>query len=128
SVVALAAAVALTVWHSRWLRGWVRVTLSKHLFQHRYDYRAEWLRFTETMGRAGASAAPLRERIVQAAADITDSPGGLLLTPREEGGLGLGARWQWPGVEVPAEALGAQGPRCFEDSQVLVDPADRRSG
>jgi putative PEP-CTERM system histidine kinase len=128
SVVALAAAVALTVWHSRWLRGWVRVTLSKHLFQHRYDYRAEWLRFTETMGRAGASAAPLRERIVQAAADITDSPGGLLLTPREEGGLGLGARWQWPGVEVPAEALGAQGQRFFEDSQFIVDLDDLRSG
>src|SRR5690606_14330842 len=128
SVVALAAAVALTVWHSRWLRGWLRVTLSKHLFQHRYDYRAEWLRFTETMGRAGASAAPLRERIVQAAADITDSPGGLLLTPREEGGLGLDARWQWPGVDVPAEALGVQGQRFFEDSHFILDLDDMRSG
>ena len=128
SFVALAGAVALTVLPSRRLRGWLRVTLSKHLFQHRYDYRAEWLRFTETMGRAGPSAAPLRERIVQAVADITDSPGGLLLTPREEGGLGLDARWQWPGIEVPAEAVGAQGQRFFEDSQFILDLDDIRSG
>ena len=72
--VALAGAVALTVLPSRRLRGWLRVTLAKHLFQHRYDYRAEWLRFTDTMGRAGADAAPLRERVVKALADITDSP------------------------------------------------------
>ena len=26
--------------------------LTKHLFEHRYDYRNEWLRFAETVGRA----------------------------------------------------------------------------
>jgi putative PEP-CTERM system histidine kinase len=124
--VALAGAVALVVLPSKKLRGWLRVTLSKHLFQHRYDYRAEWLRFTETMGRAGPSAAPLRERIVQAVADITDSPSGLLLTPREEGGLGLAARWQWPAIEVPAEAIAASGARFFEGSQYILDLDDLR--
>ena len=29
----------------------------KHLFQHRYDYRAEWLRFTDTLGGRGDAAA-----------------------------------------------------------------------
>jgi putative PEP-CTERM system histidine kinase len=128
SFVALAGAVALTVLPSRRLRGWMRVTVSKHLFQHRYDYRAEWLRFTDTMGRAGATAAPLRERIVQAVADITDSPGGMLLAPREEGGMALEARWQWPEVEVPAEALTAPAMRFFEESQFIVDLDDLRAG
>lgn len=124
--IVLAGAIALTVLPSRRLRGWLRVTLAKHLFQHRYDYRAEWLRFTDTMGRAGPAAPPLRERIVQAVADITDSPKGVLLTPREEGGLALSARWQWPDVEVPAEALSAQAMRFFEDNQFILDLDDVR--
>jgi putative PEP-CTERM system histidine kinase len=126
--VVLAGAVALTVLPSRRLRGWLRVTLSKHLFQHRYDYRAEGLRFTDTMGRAGPAAAPLRERIVQAVADITDSPRGVLLTPREEGGMGLDARWQWQDIDVPAEALSAPAMRFFEDRQFILDLDDVRRG
>jgi putative PEP-CTERM system histidine kinase len=125
--VALAGAVALAVLPSRKMRGWLRVSLSKHLFQHRYDYRAEWLRFTDTMGRAGPAAAPLRERIVQAVADITDSPSGLLLTPGDEGGLVLDARWQWPAIDVPAEALTSAGARFFEDSRFIIDLDDLRS-
>jgi putative PEP-CTERM system histidine kinase len=126
--VVLAGAIALTVLPSRRLRGWLRVMLAKHLFQHRYDYRAEWLRFTDTMGRAGPTAAPLRERIVQAVADITDSPKGVLLTPREEGGLALAARWQWQDIDVPAEALSAQAMRFFEDNQFILDLDDVRRG
>jgi putative PEP-CTERM system histidine kinase len=126
--LALAAAVAIAVLPSRKLRGWLRVSLSKHLFQHRYDYRAEWLRFNDTMGRAGPAAPPLRERIVQAVADITDSPSGLLLTPGDEGNLVLDARWQWPALEVPAEALTAAGARFFEQSQFILDLDDLRTG
>ena len=68
-------------------RGWVKVKLAKHLFEHRYDYRTEWLRFTETLGRAGPDAPPLGERIVKAFADIVDAPGGLLLVG--DGGAAL---------------------------------------
>ena len=124
--VLLASAIALTVLPSKRLRGWLRVTMSKNLFQHRYDYRNEWLRFTETIGRAGPQAPPLLERAVQAVADITDSPSGLLLTPREEGGLTLAARWQWPGVEVPGEAFSPDGARFFEESQFILDLDDIR--
>jgi len=124
----LASVAALAVLPSRKMRGWLRVTLSKHLFQHRYDYRSEWIRFTETMGRAGADAPPLRERIVQAMADITDSPCGLLLTPREESGMELAARWQWPGIEVPGEALDAAAVAFFDQSQFIVDLDDIRAG
>lgn len=126
--ILLASVVALTILPSRKLRGWLRVTLFKNLFQHRYDYRAEWLRFTETIGRAGPHAPPLPERAVQAVADITDSPAGLLLTPREEGGFALEARWQWPDIEVPAQAIDTLGAQFLAENQFIVDLDDLRSG
>ena len=95
------AAVALP---SPRLRRWLRVMATKHLFQHRYDYRAEWLRFTRTIGYGGAGQASLQERAVQALADITESPAGLLLMPNEEAQLELTARWNWPMIAVPAVA------------------------
>jgi putative PEP-CTERM system histidine kinase len=99
----------------------LRVSVAKHLFQHRYDYREEWLRFTRTMGRAGPGAPPLPERVVQAVADVTDSPGGLLLTPAEEGGLTLEARWQWPEPPVPAQALDEAGAKFFSEAEFILD-------
>ena len=126
--VVVASAIALAVIPSRRARGWLRVTLTKHLFQHRYDYRAEWLRFTDTIGRAGPQAKSLHERAVQAVADIADSPSGLLLTPREDGGLAIDARWNWPTIEVPAMAMDAAGLRFFEESHFILDLDDLRKG
>jgi putative PEP-CTERM system histidine kinase len=99
----LASAVALLVLPSRKLRGWLKVVLTKHLFQHRYDYREEWLRFTQTIGNTGPEAPPLGERVVQALADVTGSPAGLLLVCEEGGdGPALAARWNWSQVDGPA--------------------------
>ncbi|HUQ13026.1 MAG TPA: PEP-CTERM system histidine kinase PrsK, partial [Novosphingobium sp.] len=112
--------LALVVLPSGRLRGWLKVTLAKHFFQHRYDYRAEWLRFTRTIGR-GEEGAPLEERVIQAMGDITDSPSGLLLTPGEHGELSLAARWQWRTVEVPAEALAPAARHFFERDGFIVD-------
>ena len=86
-------------------RGWIKVKLAKHLFEHRYDYRTEWLRFTETLGHAGPDAAPLGERIVKAFADIVDAPGGLLLVNENGRSIATAANWNW-GVSSPtAEQL-----------------------
>jgi len=58
--------MALLVLPSARLRAWLRVMLTKHLFEHRYDYRQEWLRFTDTVGKGGGpgdeGAASLEER------------------------------------------------------------------
>ena len=62
STVALLAVMMVTtavLVLSQRVHGWIKVKLAKHLFEHRYDYRGEWLRFTETLGRAGADAPPL---------------------------------------------------------------------
>lgn len=126
--VLVASAIALALLPSRKLRGWLKVTVAKNLFQHRYDYRAEWLRFTDTIGRAGPDAAPLHERAIRAVADVTDSSRGLLLTPSEEGGLAIAARWNWAGIEVPPLAMAPEGVRYFEESRFIVDLDDLRSG
>lgn len=93
-------AAMLTILSSPWMRAWTKVKLAKHFFSHRYDYRAEWIRFTDTLGKPDEGAAPLDERIVKAVADLTDSPAGLLLVP-DGLGLGVGAGWNWAPHGLP---------------------------
>jgi len=95
---------------------------------HRYDYRAEWLRFTETISRGGEQVTPLHERVVQSLADIADSQSGLLLTMGEDGALVLDSRWQWPGIDVPATALSPEAAAFFEREQFILDLDDLREG
>ena len=110
------------------LRRWFNVVLAKHLFQHRYDYRAEWLRFARTIGRADSNAQPLHARVVQAVADITDSARGVLLMPGEGGALVLAARWQWPTLDVPAVAVDAATVAFVERSGFIIDLDQVRAG
>jgi putative PEP-CTERM system histidine kinase len=97
AMIVITAVLAL----SQWARGWAKVKIAKHLFEHRYDYRGEWLRFADTVGRSDGDALPLGERLIKAFADILDAPGGLLLVPESSGGLAVAASWNWAG-EVPA--------------------------
>jgi len=87
---------------SKRVRGWIKVKLTKHLFEHRYDYRSEWLGFTDTLGRSGDDAPPLGDRIVRAFADIVDAPGGLLLVADPGGAIAVAAANNWPGGNPPA--------------------------
>jgi len=113
------AAALLTLLSSPAIKAWLRVMVAKHLFRHRYDYRAEWMRFTETLGVPGESAPPLEERIVKAVADLTDSPAGLLLVA-DGGSLSLGAGWRWPG-EAPAGVAGEALARFLADGAHIVE-------
>ncbi len=124
----VASAVAILLLPSRRMRSWLKVTLAKHFFQHRYDYREEWLRFTRTIGNSGAEALPLGERVVQAIADIAESPAGLLLAPDDHGELTLAARWHWPAADVPAVALGPAGVAFFERENFIVHMDNLRAG
>ncbi|MEM7225460.1 MAG: XrtA/PEP-CTERM system histidine kinase PrsK [Pseudomonadota bacterium] len=58
-------------------RAHLRVFVSKHFFQYRYDYRTVWLRFTDTVS-GSETAQALPGRVVNAIADILDSPGGAM--------------------------------------------------
>ncbi len=103
-----------------WLRAWLKVKIAKHFFSHRYDYRAEWLRFTDTLGKPGDGAAPLEQRIVKAVADLTDSPGGLLLVP-DGSGLGIGEDWNWDRAGLPAQGGEAALARYLETTSRIIE-------
>jgi putative PEP-CTERM system histidine kinase len=102
---------------SRRAHGWIKVKLAKHLFEHRYDYRTEWLRFTETLGRAGADAPPLSERIIKAFADIVEAPSGVLLI-NDSRAVTPVASWNWPGPHPTAEALNGESDWWAEIEQL----------
>ena len=107
AVLAAMTVAAMVVIPSSRARGWFKVKLAKHLFEHRYDYRAEWLRFTATLGRSDSDAdAPLGDRIVRAFADVLEAPGGVLLTVDGDGAA-VGASWNWGSPLPSADALAA---------------------
>lgn len=113
-------AALMTILSTPWLRAWAKVKLAKHLFRHRYDYRAEWLRFTETLGEPGADAAPLEERIIKAVADVTDSPAGALLVPDGDG-LGFAAAWSWDRDGFPESGADQQLARYLAETARIVE-------
>ena len=94
-------------------RAWAKVKIAKHFFEHRYDYRSEWLRFTETLGSSGPEARPLGERVIKAFADVLDAPGGLLLERDSADAFVTGAEWNWHGRTVIG-ADGDSGPAFWE--------------
>ena len=121
-------ALGLAFLPSSRLRGWLKVTVAKHFFQHRYDYRAEWLRFSETIGRAGSTEPALPERVIKVLADIADAPCGFLVVPDDTGHLTMAARWQWRTLDVPAQALPREAAAFFERGGFIVDLDAMRAG
>lgn len=111
-------------------RSWLKVKLAKHLFEHRYDYRAEWLRFAATLGRAGLDAPPLGKRVIKAFADIVESPGGLLLVGDRTGAPEIAAEWNWPGDQPGAAQLAQTLPMwgAVEDSRRVIEFDGLRGG
>jgi putative PEP-CTERM system histidine kinase len=126
--VLAAAIIVVVAMISPRARAWTSVMLSKHLFAHRYDYRAEWLRFTDTLGIPGPGAPGLDARVVKAVADIVQAPGGLLLLPASDG-LALGARWQWPTLSPAHEPGGGELARVLAGGRIVeLDPLRREGG
>ena len=131
AAMAILTVAAIALLPSPRARGWAKVKLAKHLFEHRYDYRAEWLRFTDTLGAWGPEAAPLGERVVKAFADMLDAPGGILLTV-EDGAFQTAADWRWPGMADPGAGAGGEATAAFwraiADDGRIVDFEARRGG
>ena len=129
ALVVVAATLVLAWLPSRKMRGWARVTALKHLFKHRYDYRAEWLRFTHTIANgAKGSGDALPERAVQSLADLTDSPGGLLFMASDGGTFERSARWNWPDETSPTGTIPHGFAQVMEREAMIVDFDGLRQG
>ena len=112
-------------------RAWLSVTISKHVFEHRYDYRTEWMRFTETLAQGGEDAGErdLHRRAAKALAELTGSPAALLMLPDAMGGYRVAAQWRWPGGAEEDAALTLRSAFMVQEKQHIVDlDAERRGG
>ena len=75
------------------IRASARVWLSKNFFSYKYDYRLEWLQFTQTLA-SGQNDIP--ENITRAVAHLVKSPAGLLWSRTEDGRFSVVANWEMP--------------------------------
>lgn len=126
--LATAAALALLWLPAKSARAWLRITVLKHLFRHRYDYRAEWLRFTQTIATGGpGSDSDLAERAIKALADLTDSPGGLLFAPDEGRDFTCAAEWNWPADVDRQPTYPAAHARLMEVKAAVIDIGAQRA-
>lgn len=63
------------------LRARLRVLINKNLFSYRYDYRTEWLRFTQVLATTAAGE-NLNEKVVLALAKLVEAGGGAIWLER----------------------------------------------
>ena len=83
------------------VRAKLRVYLGKHFFRYRFDYREEWLRFTQTLS-AQASPQQMGEQVIRGLADMLESPaGGLWMKNPNDGTFRQTARWNMAQCDQP---------------------------
>src|SRR5262245_9633855 len=100
------------------LRSKLRVFVNKHFYSYRYDYREEWLRFTNLLAqRDGGSS--IYDHVVQALANLVESPGGALWIRRERTFRQV-ARWNAPEIRHLEPAEGSL-PAFLERTGWVVD-------
>lgn len=86
-------------------RAQVRSFLSRHVLADRYDYRGEWLRFSERLAVADG-AESFERRVIRALADIVDSPAGALWSVSENH-LPIVAAWNLSPASLTALDMAA---------------------
>jgi putative PEP-CTERM system histidine kinase len=79
-------------------RARIRVLINKHLFPYRYDYRNEWLRFTQALSSADGQL-DLGESVIKALSDLVESPGGSLWLRGADGRVSVHSRLNQPQVD-----------------------------
>ena len=79
-------------------RAKLRVIVAKNFFAYRYDYRAEWLRFTQTLATGPAEQA--RMSCIRALANLVESSGGALWLKEQGEGYRQVERSSLPRTDV----------------------------
>lgn len=108
------------------MRARVRVLIGKHFFRYRYDYREEWLRFTNALSAQG-SLQGMGEQVIRGLANLVESPAGSLwLRDNVKGRFVQVARWNTPALPDEEEP---DGPLCafLRESGWVIDLAEFRS-
>ena len=80
------------------LRSKLKIFLAKNFFTYTYDYREEWLKLTQTLS-GGQPGMHLRERAIQAVAELVESPGGALWIEHESREYRFVGHWNMAAAE-----------------------------
>lgn len=103
SFLCAAGLILIVLLFSGRIRASARVWLSKNFFSYKYDYRLEWLQFTQTLA-SGKNDIPAN--ITQAVANLVKSPAGLLWSRTDEGRFSLVANWEMPPPNIDIDLGG----------------------
>ncbi len=102
------------------MRSRLRVYISKNFFSYRYDYREEWLRFTQLLS-GSAEPQDTAETVVRALANLVESPSGMLWMQRAAGGdFQQAARWNLP-PQGGSEARDGALARFWQERAWIID-------
>jgi putative PEP-CTERM system histidine kinase len=86
------------------LRARLRVLIGKHFFSYRYDYREEWLRFTNALSVPDGST-EMGRHVIKGLADMVESPAGALWLKDSSGRFyAPSAWWNMPEFQAIEEA------------------------
>lgn len=108
------------------MRARLKVLVSKHFFRYRYDYREEWLRFTQILSACDAQSA-LGQQIICGLAHLVESPSGALwVRDVSRGRFALSASWNMTPAEA-SEPLDSNFARFLAKSGWVVNLAEYRS-
>ncbi len=108
------------------MRARLRVQVGKHFFSYRYDYREEWLRFTQTLSSQGGFTG-MGRNVVRGLADMVESPSGALWLKDPSGCFfAQAAFWNMP-ASPATEDVGSPLCRFLLDSGWVINLEEYRS-
>ena len=108
------------------MRAKFRVLIGKHFFSYRYDYREEWLRFTNTLSSQDGFS-EMGKHVIKGLADMVESPAGSLWLKAPSGGFyAQSTAWNMPVSSVTEEA-GSSLCRFLVDSGWIINLEEYRS-
>jgi putative PEP-CTERM system histidine kinase len=106
-------------------RARVRVFIGKHFFSYRYDYRAEWLRFTAMLS-GNSSPREMGGLVIRGLANMLQSPGGALWTASHGSAEFMqSAHWNFPATAAK-EPTGSAFSTYVARKAWIVDLAEYR--
>ena len=102
------------------MRARLRVFVGKHFFSYRYDYREQWLRFTNMLSSPTATQ-DVGGLVVRGLADMIESPAGSLWA-RNAGGTAYAqaARWNMPASTESAPADTGLAPYLLASGWIIA--------
>ena len=115
-----AAVVLLALLFSGQMRAQLRVFLGKHFFHQHYDYREQWLNFTNALSKCSGDTLP-QECVVRCLAEVVESPGGILWLQDDNNRFLPAAHWGMPEPEGATELAPGSLVRFLEEREWVIN-------